>query len=676
MKARTIVSLLLLVSCVLLPVSAFAAEGGIKDTESASHGSEAAGYQVVDAYKFPGFEVVQFDLSVLSQYSYMVVSDGQAVLVDPVRDVFAYLDYAKKNNLKITGVFLTHNNADFVAGHTEAAKMVGCPIYIGSHSGASFSFQPIKEGSVIPVGQAEMHILETPGHTPESTSGVLYSKQHPGTPLAILTGDALFVGSVGRPDLMGGQMAAATLASMMFDTWTVKLSKLPDEVMVFPAHGAGSLCGAHLSDEPTSTIGAERKSNVYLQHTSRGAFIAAILEGLPDAPQYFKHNAGMNKKGPEPVAWDAPLPMVDQVSMELTKPEAFYVVDIRDAKKYAAGHVPNSVNIALRGRMETWVGIMVPWDANLVLVGSEEELKEAVTRLARVGYRPKTMDWDAWEKAGLKTNVNNLIKPQDLYAQMQSGSAPVVVDVRLPSEWMGLRIGTVLNLPLNKLAEESSKLVPDQEVVAVCNSAYRSSMAVGVLERQGFTKAASLDGGSQAWIDAGLPVYGSETKAGSASTPAAPKRDVPLPERMSPQALKRLMIDLPGTFDLVDIRPAAAFADYSLPGSVNADIADVMFNPAYLAGAGPLILVDRDGSLAMAVGGVLSQKTKRPIKVLHGGLEAYWTDMELKPAAGSMPMSSSGSMSAPVPKAAPAPAPAPSAPSPAPQKPKKKPAGC
>jgi hydroxyacylglutathione hydrolase len=374
------------------------------------------------------------------------------------------------------------------------------------------------------------------------------------------------------------------------------------------------------------------------------------------------------------VAWDAPLPMVGQVSMDLTKPETYYVVDLRDAKEYAAGHVPNSVNIALRGRLETWVGIMVPWEANLVLVGSEKELKEAVNRLTRVGYRPKTMAWEAWKSAGLKKNVNKLIKPQDLYARMQSGSAPVVVDVRLPTEWMGLRIGTVLNLPLNKLAQESSKLIPDQEVVAVCNSAYRSSMAVGVLERQGFTKAASLDGGSQAWIDAGLPTFGSETK--TASTSAAPKRDVPLPERMSPQALKRLMIDLPGTFDLVDIRPASAYADYSLPGSVNADIADVMFNPAYLAGAGPLILVDRDGSLAMAVGGMLSQKTKRPIKVLHGGLEAYWENMELKPAAGSMPMSPGGSMTAPAPKAAPAPGPAPTTPPAKPQKPKRKPAGC
>jgi rhodanese-related sulfurtransferase len=227
---------------------------------------------------------------------------------------------------------------------------------------------------------------------------------------------------------------------------------------------------------------------------------------------------------------------------------------------------------------------------------------------------------------------------------------------------------------LNKLAQESSKLIPDEEVVAVCNSAYRSSMAVGVLERQGFTKAASLDGGSQAWIEAGLPVFGAETKAVASS--AAPKREIPLPERMSPQALKNLVVDLPGTFDLVDIRPAPSFADFSLPGSINADIADVMFNPAYLIGVGPLILVDRDGSLAMAVGGVLAQKTKRPIKVLHGGLEAYWEATVLNPAAGSRPIPSGGLTPSPGPKALPTPGATPSAPSPTPKKPKKKSAGC
>ena len=674
-KSNLVMVGLIVLSCFLLGSTTWGAQATIKDTESATHGFDAAQYRIVDTYQYPGFQVVQFDLSVLSQYSYMVVSDGQALVVDPVRDVFAYLDYAGQNNLKIMGVWLTHNNADFVAGHTELAKAVGCPVYIGAKAGAGFVNQPLTDGSRIEVGQAVVTVLETPGHTPEGTVGLLSAKSAPDQPLALLSGDTLFIGSVGRPDLMGGHVAAASLASMMYDSWHNKLSKLPDEVDVYPAHGAGSLCGAHLSDEPTSTIGAQRTANSYLQYKSRGSFIAAILEGLPDAPQYFKHNAAMNKQGPEAVNWKAPLEMLDP-ALGLTDPARYFLVDLRDARDYAIGHIPNSVNIGLRGRMETWVGIMVPWEAELVLCGSPEEMQEAVTRLHRVGYSARCVSLEAWKQSGLAMNKNNLVKPHDLYAQMQEGLSPVVVDVRLPSEWMGLRIGTVLNLPLNKLAVEAAKLEPDQPVVAVCNSAYRSSMAVGVLERLGFTQAASLDGGSQAWLDAGLPVYGSETQA-TAAAPATPKRDLQLPERISPADLKRKIMDLPGTFDLVDIRTPEAFADYSLPGAVNVDIGQAMTSPAYLTGAGPLIIVDRDGSLAMAVGGILAQKTKRQIMVLHGGLEAYWEESAMTPdRSGMSAPRAGGDMAPPQVKAAPTPLAPPAVPAAPPQKPKKKSAGC
>ena len=206
---------------------------------------------------------------------------------------------------------------------------------------------------------------------------------------------------------------------------------------------------------------------------------------------------------------------------------------------------------------------------------------------------------------------------------MQTPESPIVVDVRLPSEWMALRIGTVVNIPLNELPRKASKLDKTQRIVAVCNSAYRSSLAVGVLERQGFQHVSSMAGGGEAWIEAGLPVF--EAKA-AGTVSATPKREIRLAERISAAELKRLIMDLPGTFQLVDIRPPEHFADYNLPGSENVDIAELMDNPAYLTGAGPLVIVCRDGSLAMMVAGILSQKTERPIKVLYGGLEAYWNE--------------------------------------------------
>jgi len=613
------------------PIELMAAE--IKDAEAATHGDEAASYQVVDAYEFPGFKIIQIDLAVLSHYSYMLVTGGECLVVDPGRDIFSYLEVAKKEGVKIAGVWLTHSHADFVAGHTEFAKQLGVPLRISEKAAAGYRHIALKDNDTLVIGDAVLRFLETPGHTPDSMCGTVASKLAPDKPLAMLTGDTLFIGSVGRPDLLGENMSASTLASMMFDTWTNKLSKLPDNMMILPAHGAGSLCGAHLSDEPVSTLGQQRVSNPYLQYRSRGEFIAAILEGLSDAPQYFSYNVAMNRQGPEAVNWlPEALPEI-QLSAELADPARYYVVDVRNANQYAAGHIPNSVNIALRGRFETWTGIMVPWDAKTVLTGSREEIKEALFRLQRVGYKPQCVVFDAWKQADLPLTKNEMITPQSLHAKMQTADSPVVVDVRLPSEWMALRIGTVVNIPLNELSRKSGKLDRTQRIVAVCNSAYRSSLAVGVFERQGFQHVSSMAGGGEAWIEAGLPVFEAKA-AGAVST--APKREIRLAERISAAELKRLVMDLPGTFQLADIRPPEHFADYSLPGSENVDIAELMDNPAYLTGAGPLVIVDRDGSLAMMVAGILSQKTQRSIKVLFGGLEAYWN--EAGPSASVRPV--------------------------------------
>jgi hydroxyacylglutathione hydrolase len=507
--------LFLLAICLALAIAQIALGAEIKDSESATHGSDSSAYRIVDTYVFPGFKVIQFTLPVLSVYSYLVISDGEALLVDPVRDISFYLETAKKEGGRIKGVYLSHSHADFVAGHTEITKALNVPIYQSHKSGAKYPIEAMDEKSVVKVGKATLKFMDTPGHTPDGQCCAVYSDDDPDKPKLLFTGDVLFVGSVGRPDLMGGTVPAAWLASAMYDSWTDKLSKLPDSVMIFPAHGAGSLCGAHLSDEPKSTIGREKASNPYLKAKGRGEFVALVLQGLPEAPQYFQHNARMNREGPPPVDWDAPMPAEIKASADLTQPDKYYLVDIRDAKAYAKGHIPNSVNIAVRGRLENWVGTMVPWGAQMVLVGDARLLQEARHRLHRVGYRGDLLTLDSWTQAKLPFKQGSPVSPRDLHALMQKGEAPLVVDVRLPAEWMALRIGTVLNLPLTHLAELSSKLDPEQPVVLVCNSAYRSSMATGILERKGIKKARNLEGGSQAWMDAGLPVYEGE------KTPAA-----------------------------------------------------------------------------------------------------------------------------------------------------------
>jgi hydroxyacylglutathione hydrolase len=596
---------------------------------------------IVNTYEYPGFKLIQFHLPVLAHYSYMLVSGDQALVVDPGRNVSIYLEQAKKEGARIMGVFLTHNHADFVAGHMELAKKANCPIFASAESGCTFRYQPLKEGSTIEVGEALVKILVTPGHTTEALCGLVATKSNPKEPILLFSGDTLWIGRLGRPDLIEGNTSAAALASLAYDTWTNKLRLLPDSMAIFPAHGGGSLYGLRLSDEPTSTLGTEKKTNSALKQQTRGEFIAAMLEGRPEVPQYFSHVAAYNKLGPQLVDWEKP-PVPAIASRALADPRQAYVVDLRSAEDYAAGHIPHAVNIGLKGNLETWVGTLVPWNANLVLYGNPAELAEASTRLERVGYPARVVTPEAWEKSRIPLVKSELLKPEDLKIRLEGEDSPVVVDVRPRSDCAAQRLGKAVPVPLEQLSSLApGQLDPAQPVVTLCDSTYCASLAVGILERLGFKQVGCLDGGREAWAGAGLPVLGDETpvvKREAVPPPhRVPKRVVRLPQRISAADLKRTLLDLPGTFDLIDIRPPEAFAVYNLPGSVNVDVADVLQNPTFLKGTGPLILVDRDGSLAMAVGGVLSQKTWRPIKVLFGGLEAYKKELEAKPQVQKSP---------------------------------------
>lgn len=658
---------------------AFTAGSGLSagmagDAEAASHGDEAAFPQLVaeTEIKADDFVFRQYNLGVLSHYSYLIGSGGEAMIVDPARDIGKYLEDAKALNLKITRVYMTHSHADFVAGHAELAKACGAKIIANEATQAGYPHKPVKDGDTIAFGNVRGVVVTTPGHTPDGTCLYVHHPASAPDPDFVLTGDTLFIGSVGRPDLMGEGMTAAALARMGFDSWNQKLSKLPDATKIFPAHGAGSLCGAHLSDKPVSTIGEQRLENPYIQHKDLNAYVMAVIDGLPEAPQYFKHNAKMNHDGPPLVDWDKVVPpALAPAEVDALAKGGAWIIDARDAAPFSAGHPAGAINIGIRGRFETWTGIMIPWGAKFVLVGSDEDVLESAFRLKRIGYDAPAGflkgGAETWAQASLPVNTIKLVKPADLHRQMQDGTAPIIVDVRLPAEWMGLRIGNVLNIPLNALFTESKRLAKDLPVLTVCNSAYRSSMGAAVLLKQGFTDVYNMEGGSEAWIEAGLPTFGAPPGTQGATAPTV--RAVRLPERLSADELKRMIMDMPGTFEMVDIRPAAQFADYNLPGAMNADVADVIANPAYLVGPAPLVLLDRDGSIAMAVGGILSQKSPRPIKVLYGGLEAYWR--------GSSAPAPVPAASAPALAPAPIRAPAPSTPAPAkPAAPKKKSAGC
>jgi rhodanese-related sulfurtransferase len=426
-------------------------------------------------------------------------------------------------------------------------------------------------------------------------------------------------------------MSASELAGMLLDSWNNKLSKLPDDTVILPAHGAGSLCGAHLSEEPSSTIGQEKVSNFYLKNAGdRSAFIASVISGLGKAPGYFGENARINREGPEIVDWKNPFKSRITDFTSLSNKNLFYVIDTRDATSYSAAHIPNSVNIALRGRFETWTGIIVPWGSNLVVVGDDKETFEAASRLKRIGYETSFLNFSDYQKAGEKIISSPMIKPSELKVRMEERKAPLIVDVRLPKEWTGLRIGEVVNIPLNELeAISSSRLNKNEEVVAVCNSAFRSSLAIGLLERNGFKKAMSMEGGADAWVEAGYPVI-RELEKNNSGVGQETYRNFGLPERISAKALLQIIKDLPGTVEIIDLRPKSQVDAYNPTGARPADIANVLENLTYLAGDVPLVIVDRDGTLSMMVAGILSRKTKRNIKAVIGGVESIWREVEMK----------------------------------------------
>lgn len=658
------------------------------DAEAASHGDEAASLQMVKETerKQSDFTFRQYNLGVLSHYSYLIASDGEAMIIDPARDISRYLKDAEELGVRLTTVYLTHSHADFIAGHTELAKATNAVVVVNAATKAGYRHRAVKDGDAITIGKVRCVIVETPGHTPDGTCLYVYPPDSTKTPKLVLTGDTLFIGSVGRPDLLGKGMAAATLAEMGFYSWRDKLSKLPDEVEIYPAHGAGSLCGAHLSDKPVSTIGEQRQVNPYLKHKSLATYVMAVVDGLPEAPQYFAHNARVNHDGPPLVDWARKVPKaLSPAEVTAAAGKGAWLVDVRDAKAFASAHPKDAINIGIRGRFETWTGIMIPWGEQFVLIGSDNEVSEAAFRLHRIGYdNPAGYvagGVAAWQKDGFPAPSIPLVKPDALYKQMQDGTAPVVLDVRLPSEWMGIRIGQTLNIPINKLGIDHVRLDPRMPVLAVCNSAYRSSMAAGLLQKIGFADVRNLEGGGEAWIAQGLPTLGSIDPGGSHAVAAPAAVKLNLPELIGPEDLARRIADLPGSFDIVDVRPAWQFAEYHLPGAVNMPPEQAINNPAIVNDTRPLVLVCRDGLISAAIGGQLVLKGQRPVRVLAGGVTRYYDEIA-RPAgivSGSSPVKASGpATTGASPAAAPAKdtpvAPVPAAPAPA--APKKKSAGC
>lgn len=457
----------------------------------------------------------QFYLGCLAQASYLIGSNGEAAVIDPRRDVDDYLKEAEREGLRIKYVIETHLHADFVSGHRELAERSGAEVVFGAKAEAGFPHRAVADGDELRVGDAVLRILETPGHTPESISVLAFEKAGEAQPRLVLTGDTLFIGDVGRPDLVGKKgHSAEAMASSLYDSLHQKLLRLPDSVEVYPAHGAGSLCGKNLSKETSSTIGEQRRSNYALQPMPRDAFVRMLTSDLPEVPQYFPLDVEINRQGASPLA-ERPLPKALRArEVQAHVQQGAVVLDVRDAASYGAGHVPGSLNVGLQGQFASWAGTLVAPDRSIVIVADEAaRVQEAATRLARVGIEKLAGYLDGgiatWDEAGLEVAALPQISVRELHAWLAEGRPGLrVLDVRRAGEYEGGHVPGALSTPLDRLERELPRVPGASPLAVICAGGYRSSAATSILERHGITDIVNVAGGTNAWVAAG---YATET---------------------------------------------------------------------------------------------------------------------------------------------------------------------
>jgi len=460
----------------------------------------------------------QFYLNCLAHASYLIGDESThaAVVVDPQRDVDQYLAFAAERGLRIAHVVLTHFHADFVAGHLELRDRAGATIWLGAAAKAEYAFTPLRDGDVIDLGRVRLQALETPGHTAESISLVVFDTDRSASePQAVLTGDTLFVGDVGRPDLrVALGWSASDLGGLLYDSLRGKLLTLPDATAVYPAHGAGSLCGKALSKETVSTIGEQRRANYALQPMIKAEFVDLVTADQPDAPSYFTYDAVLNSQ--EHPTLDQTLQRISALTLDQVlalQAAGAQVLDTRDAAEFAAAHLAGSINVGLGGQYATWAGSVLSREQPIVIVADPGREHEAAMRLGRIGFDQVS----GYLEDGLRSvevRPELLVATERVSAQVAAdrvaaaapGQAPVIVDVRAPGERQQKRIRGSVGIPLTRLAERMSELPADRPLLVHCAGGYRSSIAASLLQRHGFAQVSEIAGGISAWDAARLPV--------------------------------------------------------------------------------------------------------------------------------------------------------------------------
>ncbi len=459
----------------------------------------------------------QYYLGCLAHASYLIGDEEtrRAVIVDPQRDVDQYLQDAEQQDLQIAHVILTHFHADFVAGHVELRERTGAAIHRGARATAEYPFVPAREGEPLPLGRVRLDFLETPGHTPEGICILVYDLDRSAeVPHAVLTGDTLFIGDVGRPDLMASVgVTAEELAAQLYRSLHEKILPLPDETLVYPAHGAGSMCGKNMSKERVSTLGDQKRFNYALQPMSQEEFIRMVTADQPEAPAYFSYDAELNRQE-RPTLEES----LDRVLNPLTLDEVLQLreqraqmLDVRDPSEFAAAHLIGSTHVGLGGQFAMWCGTILDRDKPIVIVADPGRETEAATRLGRIGFDHIAGYLEGGMHA-LESRPDLMrhtarVTAQVLAERLNGSDPPHVLDVRTESEWDQKRIVGAIHVPLSQLQKRIDEVPRNNEFVVHCAGGYRSMIAASLLEQHGFTNFSDLLGGYAAWdlLDEGVP---------------------------------------------------------------------------------------------------------------------------------------------------------------------------
>jgi hydroxyacylglutathione hydrolase len=453
--------------------------------------------------------IEQLYTNCLAEAAYYIESEGEAAIIDPLRETEPYIELAQKRNAKIKYVFETHFHADFVSGHLDLARKVNAPIVYGPLANTQYKVYNATDGEEFTLGKLKIRVLHTPGHTPESSCFLLLNEE--GKAHAVFSGDTLFVGDVGRPDLLDGVMTSQELASMMYDSLTKKIKTLADDVIVYPAHGPGSACGKNIGKETFSTIGEQKKFNYALQNMTREEFIAKVTDGILPPPQYFFEDARINKMGYDPI---------EDVIRDNTKPLSLaevknavsngaIILDTRNADEFEKGFIPGSINIGLNGQFAVWVGTLIDIHKNIVLITDTGKEAETVLRLARVGYEKIV----GYLQGSVKSYDGKLetvksITAEAMKAEIQKGID--VLDVRKPGEWNVSHLKDAQFLPLGDFPKNLEGLDKSKPYIVHCAGGYRSMTAISILKSKGFNNLINIYGGFGAMQQTGLEVVTEE----------------------------------------------------------------------------------------------------------------------------------------------------------------------